>query len=196
MNKYLPICLVATITILLIGTPVWAQKKGSAISIQHGVVVNAEQADLDSAVGKGVLLGGAIGYATGSGKSKSKRWRNAVIGAGVGGAATARAEKGVTVIAYTVKTKSGNIQIATDQTEVRVGDCVAVEQSGNTANIRRVSKTMCDAASEQVANDKDIQAEAQEEANECLQAKQSLLAAETTEQIDVAKRKIDILCND
>jgi hypothetical protein len=73
---------------------------------------------------------------------------------------------------------------------------VAVEQSGDTANIRPVSNTMCDPAAEKVINDKDIQAEIQEEANECLQAKQSLLAAETVEQIEVAKTKISILCND
>jgi hypothetical protein len=173
-----------------------AQRKGSAVTVHHGVVVNAEQVELQSAAGKGALLGGAIGYATASGKSKSKKWRNAIIGAGIGGAATAKAEKGVTVIAYTVDTKGGKIQVATDQTEIRVGDCVAVEQSGDTANIRRVSSTLCDPAAEKVINDKDIQAEMQEEANECLQAKQSLLAAETIEQIEVAKTKISILCND
>lgn len=184
------------ITLYLIATPALAQRKGAAVSVQHGIVVSAEQVELQSAAGKGALLGGAIGYATASGQSKSKKWRNAIIGAGIGGAATAAAEKGVIVIAYTVETKSGKIQVATDQTEIRVGDCVVVEQSGDTANIRRVSAAMCDPASQQVVNDKDIQAELQEDANECLQAKQALLAAETVEQIEVAKIKINILCND
>jgi hypothetical protein len=188
--------LTVALVLYLIASPVLAQRKGSAVSVHHGVVVSADQVELQSAAGKGALLGGAIGYATASGQSKSKRWRNAIIGAGIGGAATAAGEQGVTVIAYTVDTKGGKIQVATDQTEIRVGDCVAVEQSGDTANIRRVSNTMCDPAAEKVINDKDIQAEIQEEANECLQAKQSLLAAETVEQIEVAKTKISILCND
>jgi hypothetical protein len=80
------------------------------------VVVSADQVELQSAAGRGALLGGAIGYATASGQSKSKRWRNAIIGAGIGGAATAAGEQGVTVIAYTVDTKGGKIQVATDQT--------------------------------------------------------------------------------
>jgi hypothetical protein len=188
--------LTVALVLCLIASPVLAQRKGSAVSVHHGVVVSADQVELQSAAGRGALLGGAIGYATASGQSKSKRWRNAIIGAGIGGAATAAGEQGVTVIAYTVDTKGGKIQVATDQTEIRVGDCVAVEQSGDTANIRRVSNTMCDPAAEKVINDKDIQAEIQEEANECLQAKQSLLAAETVEQIEVAKTKISILCND
>jgi hypothetical protein len=190
------VSLMVVIVVCLIGPAAWAQGKGSAISVHHGVVVSADQVQLESAAGAGALLGGAVGYATAAGRSKSTKWRNAVIGTAIGGAATAKAEQGVTVIAYTVETKSGTIQVATDQTEVRVGDCVAVEQKGNTANIRRVSETVCSPAAEPVLKDKDIQAEMQEEADECLQAKQGLLSAETTEQIEMAKVKIGILCND
>lgn len=42
----------------------------------------------------------------------------------------------------------------------------------------------------------DIEEEFQEEAAECVAAKEALLAAETDEQFQLAKRKMDIFCND
>ena len=51
---------------------------------------------------------------------------------------------------YTVELSPGStIVVVTDQTEVRVGDCVNVEQAGSgTANVRRVSPYLCEAAAE------------------------------------------------
>jgi len=42
----------------------------------------------------------------------------------------------------------------------------------------------------------EVQQELQEEAAECLTTKEELLAAETDEQFELAKRKMDIFCND
>ena len=36
--------------------------------------------------------------------------------------------------------------MVTDQREIRVGDCVAVERAGETANLRRVSNAYCEEA--------------------------------------------------
>jgi hypothetical protein len=36
------------------------------------------------------------------------------------------------------------IQIATEQTEIRVDDCVFVEEADSTANIRRAPATACE----------------------------------------------------
>jgi hypothetical protein len=41
-----------------------------------------------------------------------------------------------------------------------------------------------------------VEVEFQEKAAECLAAKEALLAAETDEQFQLAKRKMDIFCND
>ena len=42
----------------------------------------------------------------------------------------------------------------------------------------------------------DVQEELQEEAAECLAAKEAMLAAQTDEQFNLAKRRMDIFCND
>lgn len=71
---------------------------------------------------------------------------------------------------YVVSTNSGStIKIISDQSEIRVGDCVTVEQSGQTANIRRESSTTCQPKSQEIVQN--MHAEFEEEANERLAAK-------------------------
>ncbi len=86
------------------------------------------------------------------------------------------------------------MQIVTEQTEIRIDDCVIVEESGGRANIRRTALSACDVAPQPIMNEPDIQAELQEEAAECTAAKDQLLNAETDEQMEFAVRKIQILC--
>ncbi len=85
------------------------------------------------------------------------------------------------------------IKVLTDQREIHTGDCVVVEESGGMANVRRVSETMCEPESQSVVEE--LQAELQEEAAECIAAKEELLAAETDEAMDRALRKMSILCD-
>ena len=45
---------------------------------------------------------------------------------------------------YTVQIRPGtNIQVTSNQTEMRVGDCVTVEQRGSTSNLQRISSYLC-----------------------------------------------------
>jgi hypothetical protein len=98
-------------------------------------------------------------------------------------------------MAYTVRSVDGaTIRIVTDQTELRVGDCATVEEVGSTANIRRVSSTLCDPASAKARAA--LSEELEEEASECATAKQELVNATTVDELDLAKRKVDILCSD
>ena len=143
---------------------------------------------------KGALVGGAFGAAlTKSGKSSSRRRRNAAIGAVVGTAAAAA--KKTMGRRYSVRTNEGTVmQIVTEQTAILVGDCVIIEEASGRANIRRTALSACDVASQSLMNAPDIQAELQEEAAECTAAKDGLVNAETDEQMDLAVRKIQILC--
>jgi hypothetical protein len=145
---------------------------------------------------KGALVGGAFGAAlTRSSKGSSRRDRNAAIGAVLGGAAQASKTRPGRV--YTVTTNEGTmIQIATEQTEIRVDDCVFVEEAGGTANIRRAPATACEPESQQVMQDAAIIEEMQEEASECAAAKQELVDADSDEAIDRAVRKVKLLCYD
>ena len=172
-----------------------AQKAGQSATIRVGEVTAREQVELkDGSTGKGALVGGAIGLAAGSGKSGKTRRRRAAGGAAVGSAVGSSKPK-QTGMMYTVKAVDGAIvQIVSDQTEIQMGDCVAVEQAGDKANIRRLSPTACQPESQEVMNDPDVQAEMQEEAAECVAAKNDLAAADTDDAFDRAVRKIEILC--
>lgn len=185
---------VALAATILAAFPAASQQRHSAIQIQHGRVTAARSVRPPSQAGGAAVLGGAIGYATASGKSKSTKWRNAVIGSAVAGSAAAAAEAREVWMEYAVQTTGGTqVRIVTNQTQVRIGDCVAVEQSGSAGNIRRVSDVVCQPEAQEVVAS--IEEEFQEEAVECVAAKEGLLAAETDEEIDRAVRKISILCD-
>ena len=161
--------------LMLSVTTALAQRAGQMATIRYGTVVGMQTVDLNNADAmKGALVGGAFGAAlTSSSKSSSRRRQNAVIG-GVIGAASGAAKR-QTGRLYSVRTNEGTvIQIATEQTEIRVDDCVIVEEASGRANIRRAALSACEVASEPVMNEPDIQAELQEEAAECAVAKEGL----------------------
>jgi len=168
------------------------------MTVQTGMVVGAQAVNLQSEAGRGVLAGGILGYAaTSSRHGSSRRARNTILGAAAGGAIASRAQGNLNGMQFTVETAPGTrIQVVTDQTEIRIGDCVNVEQAGSgTANVRRVSSALCEAAASNTV-DSDIQAEMTQSADRCLAAKDRLLDAETDEQINAAIRRVKILCDD
>ncbi len=174
----------------------WSQRAGQSVSVQYGMVKQERQVDLQSsAVPAGAVVGGTLGLASAKGKSSSKKARNAIIG-GIAGGAIAGASRGSTMgMMYDVDLGSaGMIQVVTDQREIRIGDCVAVEKAGDTANLRRVSAGYCDKANQ--AAIAAVASESQEEAQECLAAKQQLVDAATADEFDLAQRKIGLLCDD
>lgn len=170
-----------------------AQKSGQNATITFGIVEAAQSVTLQSeGAGKGAVVGGALGYASGSGKSKSKKRRNAIIG-GTAGAALSSTGKSEGK-QYTVKVSDGSaIVVVSDQTQIQVGDCVSVEQSGDRANIRRQDSTACDPDYAKAVTQ--LEDEFVEEANECDAAKQAILDATTKDELDLASAKAEILCN-
>jgi outer membrane lipoprotein SlyB len=174
----------------------WAQRAGQSVSIQYGKVAGAREVDLKSnAVPAGALVGGALGVASAGGKSTGKKARNGLIGAAAGGVIAGAARGTQKGMLYQVEVGSGDtIQIVSDQREIRSGDCVAVEKSGDTANVRRVSASYCDKAN--LVAVKAVAAEASKDANECAAAKQQLVDSATAEEADLASRKMALLCND
>ena len=151
-----------------------AQQSGQNVSITVGIVEAAEAVTLQSTGGgKGAVVGGTLGAISG-GDSKSSRRKNALIG-GTAGALVSRSGESQGM-QYAVRTGSGQgIVVVSDQTQIKVGDCVSVEQSGDRANIRRLDPVACDpGAKEAVAA---LQDELIEEANECDAAKQEIHSA-------------------
>jgi len=169
-----------------------AQRAGSSIAIQHGVVVEAKSVEMDGAGGTGALVGGLVGYATSSGRS-SRRVRDALIGSAVGGGVAAGTRGARQGMQYRVETASGEIVVVSDQTEIDIGDCVTVENAGTgAANIRRASMALCEQPGEV---DQAVAAELQHDAEDCLAAKDEMLSAESDDALEQAVRRARILCN-
>jgi outer membrane lipoprotein SlyB len=186
---------IISLSLSLAVVPSLAQKAGQSTKISTGIVDNVQSVKLDSEAGTGALIGGALGLLSASGKSSSKQARNAIIGAGAGGGVASLAQGSRNGVAYTIITNDGNsIRVISDQTQIVKGDCVIVEENGSTTNVRRMTPTACDPASARAREE--LQGSFQMEANECHNAKQELVRATTTEQVDVAQRKMEILCSD
>lgn len=196
MKKSLVLAIAVTFVLadlFLMPAPAEAQKKGQSAKIQHGVVVKAERVDLsDSKTTEGALVGGTIGLLTG-GSSGKRRRRNAAIGALVGGAAGTAASTNQMGMMYTIEIAGGAIKVVTDQTEIHMGDCVVVEETGQGTNVRRVNPEVCNPAAADVVQE--LEGEFQEEAAECAAARMELAEAKTDAEFDRALMKVDILCN-
>ena len=195
MKRLLVVAVLVAACVTVFVTGALAQRSGQISTVRYGTVVGKQNVDLnDGNAMAGALVGGAIGSAasrksSSSSKRRTSRAIGAVLGAGVA------ASKKKSGRRYSVRTNEGTvIQIATEQTEIQVDDCVIIEESGGRANIRRTALSTCDVASQSVMNSPDIQAELQEEAAECSAAKDGLVNAETDEQMELAVRKIQILC--
>ena len=87
----------------------------------------------------------------------------------------------------------GTVRVVMDSGNFARGDCVAVEQGGPSANLRRVSSEFC---FNNAAVPQQYKASIQREADQCAGAKQRLLDAETEEQVNTAAMVMNILCQD
>jgi hypothetical protein len=188
----------ATLVVLLSSSAdsAWSQRAGQNVTIQYGKVTGVSEVDLSSgAVPAGVLVGGALGIASASGKSSAKKARNAIVGAAATGAVAGAAQGSQKGALYKIDAGPGGvIQVVSDQREIRSGDCVAVEKSGDTANVRRVSADYCEKANEAAV--KAVAGESRKDAEECAAAKQQLVDSATPQEADLAGRKMALLCND
>jgi hypothetical protein len=167
-----------------------AQRVGQGSTIRFGIVRNVQQVPLQSDAATGAVVGGTIGLVAGGRRPA----RNAILGAAAGGAVTAAAQGNRTGFAYTVEMNDGSmVRIISNQREIRAGDCVAVEQVGQTSNIRREPAAFC--ARENAQAVQAVQEVTEAAAARCEAAKEELVMAATPEAIDLASRKIDLLCN-
>jgi hypothetical protein len=194
MNGRTSVSMAGVVAFMLVA-PGWAQKPGQSISVQYGKVTGVREVDLNSgAVPKGALVGGALGLATAGGKSSGKKARNAIVGATAGAAVAGGAQGSTKGMMYQVDVGAGGmVQVVSDQREIRTGDCVAVERAGDTANVRRVTSSYCEKANEGAV--RAVASEARKDAEECAAAKQQLVDAMTTQDADLAGRKVALLCN-
>jgi uncharacterized protein YcfJ len=182
------------ISAMVFTTGLSAQKSGQSARITVGKVEQMKAVELSNSSGRGAVAGGAIGWAATRNKSSKKQLGGAVLGAAAGGAVSNRSQGSRAGMQYVVRTGEGSaITIVSDQTQIAIGDCVTVEEHSQGANIRRIDPAACMPESDQVIAE--LEEEMQEEAMECAASKDELLAATTVDEFELAKRKMDILCN-
>jgi hypothetical protein len=96
-----------------------------------------------------------------------------------------------------VRTNEGTtVQIATEQTDMQVNDCVFIEQTRQTANMQRASSAACTPEAAAVMQEPEMVEEMDEEASGCAAAKQQLADAETDAELERAVQKVRLLCYD
>lgn len=143
---------------------------------------------MPSAAPAGAILGGFTGLVLTSGKSSRSQVAGSLGGALLGGLETKALEGERLGYSYQLNYDDGTTKFITEKGYLQLGDCVSVER-GVHSNIRPASSTLCESSPTKATDEKQMRA-----AQQCLAAKEQLLATSTAEQIDVASQKISILC--
>jgi outer membrane lipoprotein SlyB len=161
-----------------------------ASTVSYGRITAVRQVNIENqgAQAAGTLVGGALGVASGSGQSRSNRALRGIGGAAVG-SRVAGAASGTTGFEYTVLIGNQTTRIVTEQSGLRVGDCVSVER-GQWNNIRLAPDERCESARTAPAPEDTGAAAA------CEAAKQQLLEANSDAEFDRAERRMRLLCGD
>jgi len=159
-----------------------------AASVEFGRITAARPVTVNNndAQAAGALVGGTLGVLSGSGQSRSNRALRGVGGAAVGSRVGGAAGSS-TGFEYTVLIGNRTTRIVTDQSGLRVGDCVSIER-GSFNNIRLESEDRCDRPTAPSATDLS-------EADACNTAKQQMLNAATDADFNRAERSVRLLCN-
>ena len=155
----------------------------AVMSVSYGTITGINQQARDTSGGSagGAVLGGMLGLASGSGQSGSNRALRALGGAAVGSAAGRTMAQGTDMVLTVDLVNGGTVRVVMDSGNFHRGDCVAIERGGPSANIRRVSSEFC---SNNAAIPQQYLAEQQREADQCAQAKQRLLDAQTEDEVN------------
>ncbi len=168
----------------------------SAIAINYGTVSSVTPVQLESNATRNATIGGLAGLLTQARGSTRERLAGAAIGAAVGALGTRAVEGDNTANAFIIELNRGDtVKVVTEQTNIAVGDCVAVE-TGQHTNLRRVSAVQCNPPGRPHPTiDQQISGYEQAEADACHQAKEQLLNASSESEIDARIRQVQVICD-
>lgn len=142
----------------------------------------------------GSVMGGLLGLALTAGHSGGSMLLGAAGGALAGGLLGHTMQGSDSADQFVIRRSDGSIlQVATEQRDLEVGDCVAIEQGRHTS-LRRASPGLCDPASGLTADSR-VALEAQHDAQVCHEAKEDLLAAQGAAAIKAGAARVQALCN-
>jgi outer membrane lipoprotein SlyB len=162
-----------------------AQSAAQAVTINYGIVTSVSTVQKDARHAGGAVTGGLVGALIGPRRHRGAR---IVAGAAVGAAVQGASTSG-TLQQYSVELVNGGTSIvSTEQTDIRTGDCVAVEQ-GQYSNIRRVGTVNCDGTGPNQPPQHHVAI-----SESCDKAKTELANAETDDTVNLAVTKVRVLC--
>ena len=175
------------ILLLAISTISSAPAQSQSVAINYGTVESVATVQQDAQHAGGAVAGGLVGALIGGPRHRGLR---VLTGAAVGAAVQGSHTSG-TLQLYSVTLVSGGfVQVTTEQTDIRIGDCVRVEQ-GQYSNIVRTGSVHCESGG---YADTSPPAHHVQMSQECDAAKQELGAAESNEAVDLAIKKVRVLC--
>lgn len=162
---------------------------GYELRVRYAEVVDIERTRLPSAAPAGAIVGGFTGLILSSNKSTGRQVASGIGGAALGGLATKALEGDRLGYSYQLRYLDGSLsRFITEKGYLQRGDCVSVER-GQYANLRRVANVLCEGGQGLAADATHIR-----DAQQCHAAKDQLLAASSDEEIEIASRKVAVLC--
>lgn len=159
-------------------------------SIRYGEITRVSRVPVPSVAPAGAIVGGFTGLVLARGSNPGRQAAAGLGGALLGGLVTSALEGDRRAYQYHVRLNNGSeTDYITENSFFRTGDCVAVERSVH-VNLRRVSNALC----ESPPRERQIVKKRDEEAQQCHDAKDQVLAAATEADLESASRKVRILC--
>jgi hypothetical protein len=144
---------------------------------------------LPSAAPAGAVVGGFTGLILSRDKSTGRQVASGIGGAALGGLATRALEGDRLGYSYRLRFADNSVsEFITEKGYLQRGDCVSVER-GEYANIRRVASVLCEGGPSAAVDRSHVR-----DAEQCHAAKDQLLAAVTEQEIEVASRKVAVIC--
>jgi outer membrane lipoprotein SlyB len=165
-----------------------------AVGVSYGTVESVTPDKL-SPTGEiaGGLAGGLLGLALTAGHSGGSMLLAGAGGALAGGLLGDELQGGDTANRFTIARADGStLEVTTEQRDLRVGDCVVIEQGRHT-NLRRTSARLCEPGG--VATDTRVGLMAQSDAQVCHDAKEELLGTQGAAAIKQAAARVQALCS-
>jgi len=164
------------------------------MDISHGEVTEISEVELQSNAAIGTIIGGLVGLFVTRGRAFSTQVAGTAGGAALGGLGTRFLEGPRRANAYTVRRLDGStVEVVTEPTGIRVGDCVAIEEGKTTTNLRHVSDMLCESRAAHPV-EAELARIQMSEAMACDEAKQAILEANTESELEGAVRKARVLC--
>ena len=163
--------------------------RGYEVRIRYAQVEEIERVKLPSAAPAGAVVGGFTGLILSRDKSTGRQVASGIGGAALGGLATRALEGDRLGYSYRLRFADNSVsEFITEKGYLQRGDCVSVER-GEYANIRRVASVLCEGGPSAAVDRNHVR-----DAEQCHAAKDQLLAAVTEQEIEVASRKVAVIC--